>query len=248
MGGALGTPGNPVGDAGRAALGIVRDAGDTRIDITRRHNYEDLVAAKGSVINIDHRGDGTGNVGSPGQTYGVDIHNFPGARSALVIHQYSQSNPAFLLDNCGNQPAIEINNTANEALAPGTDGTGDFLRFRDHGTSVMQWNKDNVLSVTKTVVIVNQNATVLSAQTAGNWTALDVVKGTGARVAVQIANSGTGRSILVKAGSTDVAGINADGEYEHLTAGKGLLLKSPDGTRYRVSVANGGTVSVVAAP
>jgi hypothetical protein len=42
--------------------------------------------------------------------------------------------------------------------------------------------------------------------------------------------------------------IYPTGDIESHIAGAGLLLKSPDGTRYRVKVANDGTVSAVAAP
>lgn len=315
----------PIGAALRAAFGalfvnVTKDAGDTSQVVARRLLFEDTAAAKGSLVNVNHHGVGTGNVDSPGQTYALDVHNFPGARSALVIHQYSQLNPAFLLDNCGNQPAIEINNTANASLAPGTDGTGQFLVFRDHGASMMEWNKDNLITATKTITIFNPQAAPLSVQTSGNFNALDITKagtaggiglrvtnagtgdgaqinqtggGTALRVsagtgaagfwpqtvsgqdyglqittatnngraleitktatgggeALRIVNQGTARSISIRtSAATEVAAINADGEFEHLTAGKGLLLKSPDGTRYRVAVANGGTVSVVAAP
>ncbi len=36
------------------------------------------------------------------------------------------------------------------------------------------------------------------------------------------------------------------GDVEVDTIAKGVILKSPDGTRYRVTVANGGTLSVAA--
>lgn len=37
------------------------------------------------------------------------------------------------------------------------------------------------------------------------------------------------------------------GELEQITSGAGLILASPDGTRYRLTVANGGTLSIAAA-
>jgi hypothetical protein len=46
---------------------------------------------------------------------------------------------------------------------------------------------------------------------------------------------------------TVIARVYADGEIELLVAGKGLIMASPDGTRYRLTIANGGTVSVAAA-
>ena len=45
----------------------------------------------------------------------------------------------------------------------------------------------------------------------------------------------------------DVIGnVRVSEDVEMTTANKGLILKSPDGTRYRVTVANGGTLSVSA--
>lgn len=42
--------------------------------------------------------------------------------------------------------------------------------------------------------------------------------------------------------------LTSGAEVELKANGKGILMKSPDGTRYRVSVANGGTIAVTAAP
>lgn len=42
-------------------------------------------------------------------------------------------------------------------------------------------------------------------------------------------------------------GLSTPAEVELTTAAKGVILKSPDGTRYRLTVANGGTLSITAA-
>jgi len=43
--------------------------------------------------------------------------------------------------------------------------------------------------------------------------------------------------------------INSQGEYETLGNGLGALMKSPDGTRYRLSIADGGgAVTITAVP
>ncbi len=41
--------------------------------------------------------------------------------------------------------------------------------------------------------------------------------------------------------------LNSSGDAEILTDGKGLILSSPDGTRYKITVANDGTVTSSAA-
>ena len=46
--------------------------------------------------------------------------------------------------------------------------------------------------------------------------------------------------------TVDTLGAQSIGDVEVSTIAKGLILKSPDGTRYRVTVANGGTLSVAA--
>lgn len=48
-------------------------------------------------------------------------------------------------------------------------------------------------------------------------------------------------------GSTERCFLDYQGQYENTVAGNGIILVSPDGTRYRITVANGGTVSVAAA-
>ena len=61
----------------------------------------------------------------------------------------------------------------------------------------------------------------------------------------------SGGTIRFGAPATNVTNINVQGtssaeELESTVSANGLILKSPDGTRYRVTVANGGTLSVSA--
>lgn len=61
-------------------------------------------------------------------------------------------------------------------------------------------------------------------------------------------NNGTGTHVA----NFDLAGVSKatvdkDGQLETLGAGLGVILKSPDGTRYRITVANGGTLTVAPA-
>jgi hypothetical protein len=52
---------------------------------------------------------------------------------------------------------------------------------------------------------------------------------------------------LGDASPTIYSAIMATGEFEHFVAGAGIILASPDGTRYRLTVANGGTLAIAAA-
>jgi len=185
-----------------AFLNTQKDAADSFKGMTQRLNFGDTAAAKGSIVNMNHYGDGTGNTASPGQTYGLDIHNYPGAQSGLVLHQYSSLARLVQLDNTGTQPALEIHNTQNLVLNPGSDGTGDFVLLRDHGTAVFRIDKDLVfrLGGTKVPTFLHTAAKALSVQTSStyNGDTMDVTKaGTGAGNALKVNNSGTGIGVYI---------------------------------------------------
>lgn len=48
-------------------------------------------------------------------------------------------------------------------------------------------------------------------------------------------------------GGTEKAFISKDGEYEQTVAANGIVLQSPDGTRFRLTISNAGAVAVAAA-
>jgi len=56
----------------------------------------------------------------------------------------------------------------------------------------------------------------------------------------------TDASNLCQIGNASLTLIRSAADYESTTAGGGVILKSPDGTRYKVTVANGGTLTVTA--
>jgi hypothetical protein len=53
-------------------------------------------------------------------------------------------------------------------------------------------------------------------------------------------------SNTIKLGNTSITNVASNGDFEALDIGDGFILKSPDGTRYRITVANGGALSAVA--
>ena len=53
-------------------------------------------------------------------------------------------------------------------------------------------------------------------------------------------------SNTVRLGNTSVTSVTTSGDVETDSIGKGFILKSPDGTRYRITVANGGGLSASA--
>ena len=84
---------------------------------------------------------------------------------------------------------------------------------------------------------------------AGNNKVLQIFSSSGTASYI---NTGTsGGTIQFGAPAVNVTNINVQGtssaeELESTVSANGLILKSPDGTRYRVTVANGGTLSVSA--
>ena len=268
------------------------DEDDTAQNLTRRLNFVDYVGGKGSVINIDHRADGSGKTGvGAGQTYALDIHNYPGATRAMVVHQYSSVAEAIRLDNTGSKAMIRIVNTENQTLNPGGDGTGEPIIFDDHGTVRFKLQGDGAIYTepkdtshgiwvkspttgTKSSVYVDHRAPspavqiIAAAGSAGSYplivggqnygpafttstdggSVLNLTKnGTGSGVAINVTNKGTGATITLRDAVGIVSQITAAGEYENLVNGKGILVKSPNGTRYRIAVADGGALSAVTA-
>lgn len=202
----------PVSTATAAALAkkvdTDRDTNDTFQILNRRLDFKDLVTAKGSMINLDHRSDGTG--AANGQTYGIDLHNYPGAKAGFVFHQYSSLERAFALDNTGSAPMIEINNTENQTLNPGSTGTGDFFQLREMGTSILRLDKDIVFRVgsSKVATFLNTGNKALSVQAAStfNGEAMDVTKaGTGAGTALKVNNAGSGNGVHINQTGTGKA-------------------------------------------
>ena len=135
---------NTAGSATRAALEakavpLVKDAADTQAAGTKRLQLTDTADAKGSMLDLWHWGNGTNAPNT--SAYGIDLHNKPGARMALVIHQYSNNGPAIQLDNTDTSPMISIKNTNNPVQNPnsvaGTSATGAFLQFTDSPGNVM---------------------------------------------------------------------------------------------------------------
>jgi hypothetical protein len=279
---------------------IAADAGDTAQTVTKRLNLVDTAGAKGYQINLEHSGNGTG--ATNGQTIAVDIHNNPGAKTAIVVHQYSNDGPAVRLDNTGTGTTLLLAQTNNATRNPGSESanggnaTGDAVRVVDstgavwvkvdgRGSLIMTPPADatqHTIDITgnaanaKRLIKLTNNANAPTLEIVQNAGAVDAygisVAGkkyaatfttsdaSGSSVRITRSNttgggdvldlrndSATGRTLLIRQSTTEVATITREGEFEHLTAGKGVLLRSPNGTRYRLSIADGGTVSVVAA-
>jgi len=298
---------------------------DTGIGPKATLRLEDTAAHESSVIEVAHYGSAPLGTGGS-QAYGVNIANYPGARNAIAIHQYSEFAPAIQIDQTDINSSIYIKNTENQTQNPGSTGTGAFLQLKPFSdtdalflTDALVWNN----LTTKDMRIVGQYASqyalnvetpasantrvlYVSKQGTGAGSALDVLnKGTGAGInlaqqgagtginitmtdvsgaakygiylagqnygvyfktvtdggnTLDIDKTGTGNGTLAKfrnlgTGDTlsfvnasgQVARFSSGGEYENLALGGGILVKAPNGTRYRIAVNNSGVVTATAA-
>lgn len=280
-------------------VGTEKDAADTWQDVSRRTRFLDEAGANGSLVDVEHNGDGSGNAG---QTYGLDIHNNPGARSAFVIHQYSSVQAAVQIDNTDSNSAVLIKNTNNTTKNPagaasGTSASGNF--FRCIGTDgTPYWTlmgRGEIFSTppadaTAHAIEVVGNATsnkkllrldargpgiaaeilaqagaagfypltvtgydygprFTTSQNGSGRSSLRVEKmGTGTGEAVIVVNQGTGATLSLRtAPSTEVAKFRPNGELELMNAGAGVILRSPNGTAYRLTVGDDGAVGTAPA-
>ena len=292
---------------------FIRDTSEAAASTFR---YEDMAEHRGSIINLHHRGAGDGGF----QAYGVNIANYPGAKAAFVIHQYSAVGSMIRLDNTDVGSAIQIWNTENQTMNPGGQGTGAFLDFKPFDQTQrlrlfdsLVWRNDTSKDVTfetsyaasyalgvrankdivglfvhknsaglgAAVAITNegtspgidltQNGAALgiritmsatnafgmqilsntngasietSSDSSGSHTFQVMKRGTGTSRAMRIFNYGTGASLSFYNGDlVEIASVNTSGEYENRVNGNGIILRSPNGGRYRVAVGDTGTLT-----
>lgn len=227
--------------------------------------FRDLATAVKSTIYIEHYGDGTG---ASSQTYGLDIHNYPNAKSGLVLHQYSNNDPAFWLDNTDNAPAIRINNTHNFTLnpaGPNPTSLGDFqtwdtelvpkLRLKCNYvfeayqvTPSFYRSEGTALSAQTPVGVAASTMTVVRAHNANAGAALSVTNSGGSGVSINQTGPGVGIAVSLQVGAAGFyAGQLAGNDYGAqvtTSADSGISLdvkKNGTGAGEAVRITNAGT-------
>lgn len=223
-----------VGGVGLAGLGVAQT-------FTEKQSHLDTAGASDSQIAVEHYGDGSG--GSGNQTYGIDIHNNPGARQALVLHQYSNVAAALHIDNTDTNSAITIVNTNNPTRNPGgapsgTSATGNFLNFTNtSGTPMFR-----VLGRGEILINATADATGHGIEVVGNASSTRRVL----RTTMNGAN--TGVEFIGAAGSAGFFPLLVTGQdfgprfTTSTNNGRTLeLVKSATGTGDVLRVANSGT-------
>jgi len=125
------------------------EAPDAKLEVTT-----DAGAGLQRGISVEHYADTTGS-------YGIDIHQYQGAKSAFVVHCYSDENGAVAgsvaaqIDHTRSGSILTLKNARNAVTSPGTTGTASFLQmigYPDTSVSLAtppvtlaQWNYQNVL-------------------------------------------------------------------------------------------------------
>lgn len=85
-------------------------------------------------ISVEHYAD-------TGGSYGIDIHQYQGAKNAFVVHCYSDENGAVAgavaaqIDHTRSGNILVLKNAENPVTSPGTRGTANFLSFVGYGGS-----------------------------------------------------------------------------------------------------------------
>lgn len=193
----------------------------------------DTASHKSHVVSIQHAAP-TGN----GQAYGINVANLPGASSAFVIHQYSRANPSVQIDNTDLGASIYIKNTENQYMNPGGSGTGPFLQlkpFSEAAATLML--QDNLTWRNATSKDMNVNALNPTQFGFGITTPSESSAST-----LKLMNQGTGKTL--DAGKVS---ISATGDVEISDPTAGVILTSPNGSRFRLTVGDDGTLSTEAA-
>lgn len=137
---------------------------------------------------------------------------------------------------------------AGAAVNVANSGTGN-------GVSILQTGLGEAFKVTTTAAASGVYAARISGQAHGlvmtttvdGGNTADVDKqGTGNGIAFKLRNLGTGDTMSMLNAGGVVARFSAAGEYENYGLGTGIIVRSANGTRYRVAVSDAGAVTATA--
>jgi len=146
-------------------------------------------------------------------------------------------------------------------LTPPADATNETLRIIGNATSskvsarITHNGPSNAVQIEQGVgaegfyplLINSRKFGPLLTTSVDSGVALRVQKnGTGVGTAFELTNKGTGASLIVKDAAGDVAKIGANGDIEVVNPAAGVVLKSPNGTRFRLTVGDDGALTTTA--
>lgn len=136
---------------------------------------------------------------------------------------------------------------AGAALSVTNKGTGAGISIVQNGAGdgmrVIQLNSGSYAARYE-----GQNYGISAIVTGDGGIAFDITKsGTGNGTALRVANKGTGDILAGTNGSTNTYKIKFNGETEQFANGVGHVMRSPDGTRYRLTMSNAGELTITPA-
>ena len=154
---------------------------------------------------------------------------------------------------------MKIDSVGNLTLSGNAiiSGSGSFGTSLDIGTNIsINGQSDRTLSVNSNTTS-NTKGMSFTIQS-GNSSSDAIDKAGGDLIISGGASHGTGTSnVLIQTATAQGSGtgvnpptskvqVYGNGDVELLTTSAGIIMKSPDGTRYKVTVSNGGTLTVTA--
>ncbi len=168
------------------------------------------------------------------------------AVNVVVDTQAAYANAAAKLLSVRNNGTAKFEIDKDGNLTPGTTENGTVGTFTKQFLYVYSTGV-----LTRNIVDnngVNRVAMVTGATLGLTGTMVDGASavGTSVNTAVAYANAGS-KLFSVRNNAVEKAFVDKDGHYEVVGASGSIVLASPDGTRYRLTIANGGTVAIAAA-
>ena len=161
--------------------------------------------------------------------YAFGVQTSKDIKGLVVTKTGTGPGSAVEVNNAGTQPGIWVKQT----------GAGNGL--------YVEGNKPEQFGKAVARFLGNTHAAQFDINADGGSAMLINKTSTGFGDAVRIINPGTGPSIDFRNAGGAVAKVNPNGEYENLTAGAGIILKSPNGTRYRVTATDAGEIALTIA-
>lgn len=181
-----------------------------------------------------------------------DLTWFNNTSKDILVQANYPTNYAFGVTTAADKTALDVKKTgtgAGNAATITNAGSGPGLWIAQNGPAQALFiNADNANGLGRSAFRIFANTHAAEYNTSGDLGVSLLVQknGTGLGTGIRVKNSGTGSSFSATTPSGETWRVAPNGEMEVLTAGVGLILKSPNGTRHRISVTDTGTLSATA--
>lgn len=190
----------------------------------------DITAATGKHIRTDVFGN----------NIALEVSQNDGGASRYPLRLVGATNSILTFGNTATGGALFVN------TATTTQTNAVFRAFAGQTANIQEWQNSAGTSVARVssaggLAATSLNVSGIATVAAGGTSDGLIIEGPN-----ELNGPGT-RTVRFRAntsasGIQDRSQITAGGEFEHLIAGSGILLRSPDGTRYRITVDNNGSL------